>query len=337
MMTPIVGKVAIRLGMLDRPAAHKFHRQPTPYLGGLALALGLVTIGSMAASASGQLLTILFGGIVLAVWGFVDDWVTVGPGAKLLVEIGAGVALWLAGIRAQLFGIPGLDLALTVLWVVAVTNAVNLVDNMDGLSCGVAAIAAAAFFTIAASRGNYLTASFAAALAGANLGFLRHNYPPASIFLGDAGTLMIGFLLAAVGLHLDLIGNNGLVRSAIPILILGVPLFDMALVVGSRLRGSRPVHRGGTDHSSHRLTHAGLSGRAVAATHYVAETACCGLALWLLHARGHLVLPTVLVVAGVALVVLVVLVLGEEAHQVTPSEPEHKGAPGRRQDSEAPM
>jgi UDP-GlcNAc:undecaprenyl-phosphate GlcNAc-1-phosphate transferase len=284
LLTPVAARLAHRLGILDHPSRGKFHRAPTPYLGGAALAGGLLLVASLTAGVSAQILAILLGGLVLGVWGLLDDWVTVRPSVKLAVEASAGIALWLVGIRAGLFGVEALDLALTVLWVIAVTNAVNLVDNMDGLASGVSAVAAGAFFVVAAWLGEFLVASFALAVAGASVGFLLpHNLPPAKIFLGDAGTLMLGFLLAAVGLKLELVGENGLVRSAVPALILGVPLFDMTLVLVDRLRRRRPVFRGATDHSSHRLASLGLSDREVAAVVVGAEFACCGTALLLLR------------------------------------------------------
>ncbi|MGH2679034.1 MAG: glycosyltransferase family 4 protein [Actinomycetota bacterium] len=305
-LTPVAGRLAHRLGILDHPSEQKFHRDPTPYLGGVALAAGLVAIGFLTTGASAQIFVILLGGLVLGVWGLMDDWVTVRPSVKLLVQAAAGGALWFADVRAGLFGIDALDLGLTILWVVAVTNAVNLLDNMDGLAAGVSAVAAFTFFGIAAVRGDYLVASFALAVAGASLGFLRHNLPPATIFLGDAGALMLGFLLAALGLKLDLVGENGLVRSAVPILILGVPFFDMVLVIVDRVRGHRPVFRGGTDHSSHRLTILGLSHGAVLAVIVAAEVLCCALALTLLEASFD---PTVAIATATGLSAIAVLVL----------------------------
>jgi UDP-GlcNAc:undecaprenyl-phosphate GlcNAc-1-phosphate transferase len=308
LLTPVAGRLAHRLGILDHPSEQKFHRDPTPYLGGVALAAGLVAIGVLTTGASAQAFVILLGGLVLGVWGLVDDWVTVRPSAKLLVQAAAGSALWFADIRAGLFGIEVLDLALTVLWVVAVTNAVNLLDNMDGLAAGVSTVAALTFFGIAASRGDYLVASLALAVAGASLGFLRHNLPPAKIFLGDAGALMLGFLLAALGLKLDLVGENGFVRSAVPVLILGVPLFDTVLVIVDRLRGRRRVFRGGTDHSSHRLATLGLSHGAVAVVIVLAEGICCVLALVLLEV-GFDAAVVISVTAGIAGIVLLALLL----------------------------
>jgi UDP-GlcNAc:undecaprenyl-phosphate/decaprenyl-phosphate GlcNAc-1-phosphate transferase len=304
-VTPVAGRLARRLGILDHPSEQKFHRDPTPYLGGVALAAGLVAVGFLTTGTSAQIFVILLGGLVLGVWGLLDDCVSVRPSVKLLVEGFAGVALWFADIRAGLFGVEALDLALTVLWVVAVVNAVNLLDNMDGLAAGVSAVASFTFFLIAAARGDYLVASFALALAGASLGFLRHNLPPATIFLGDAGSLMLGFLLAALGLKLDLVGENGFVRSAVPILILGMPLFDMLLVIVDRLRGGRPLFRGGTDHSSHRLATLGLSHGAVAAVIVAAEVICCALALTLLEVSFD---PAVAIATATGLIAIALLV-----------------------------
>jgi UDP-GlcNAc:undecaprenyl-phosphate GlcNAc-1-phosphate transferase len=308
LVTPVAARLARRLGILDHPSEQKFHRDATPYLGGAALAAGLVAIGFLTTGASAQVFVILLGGLVLAVWGLMDDWVTVRPSVKLLVQASAGVALWFADVRAGLFGVEALDLALTVLWVVAVTNALNLLDNMDGLTAGVSAVAAFTFFAIAAARGDYLVASFALAVAGASLGFLRHNLPPATIFLGDAGALMLGFLLAALGLKLDLVGENGFVRSAVPVLILGVPFFDMVLVIVDRLRGRRPVFRGGTDHSSHRLSALGLSHGAVAAVIVAAEAIGCALAVTLLEV-GFDPAVAIAIVTGLIAIALLVLLL----------------------------
>jgi UDP-GlcNAc:undecaprenyl-phosphate/decaprenyl-phosphate GlcNAc-1-phosphate transferase len=320
LFTPIAAKLAVRFGFLDLPSEKKHHSQSTPYLGGVAVAGAVAIVGIVAGTQSRQLTVIVIGAAVLGLCGLVDDWKGIGPLVKLTAEAACGLGLWMVGIRAGLFGIYGLDLAVTVFWVVMVTNAMNLVDNMDGLSSGIGVLASGAFFIIAAGRGDYLVASLALAMAGANLGFLRYNFPPASIFLGDAGTLMIGFMLAAVGLQLDLVGNTGYVRAAIPILILSVPLFDMALVVLSRTLDGKPFYVGGTDHSSHRLDRMGFSARRVAMAHYGAEIACCGLAIWLLHAPRSLVLPTVVGV-GIGAFILLLMLTSAERRRLSGGRP----------------
>ncbi|MCJ7832372.1 MAG: undecaprenyl/decaprenyl-phosphate alpha-N-acetylglucosaminyl 1-phosphate transferase [Actinobacteria bacterium] len=304
LLTPAASWVAHRFGMLDHPSEDRHHANATPYLGGIAVAIGLALVASFSASASGQLLTILGGGIALMLVGLVDDRRGVGPITKVLVQVAAACALWLAGVRAGMFGVEILDLALTIFWVVAITNAVNLLDNMDGLAAGVAAIASLTYFAIAASQGDYLVGSFALGLAGASVGFLRHNFPPARIFLGDAGSLMLGFLLAALALKLDLVGASGVVRTAVPVLILGVPVFDTILVIISRSRAGTPIYQGGTDHSSHRLTDIGFTARGVALATYAAQATACATALFIVEAGDTAALIALclsVVVGGVGL------------------------------------
>jgi UDP-GlcNAc:undecaprenyl-phosphate GlcNAc-1-phosphate transferase len=305
--TPAVARVATRVGLVDHPTEGRHHKSPTPYLGGLAVAAGFVLIAALAGGAEGQLLTILLCGLVVGCIGLVDDVRTVKPLVKVAIEGACGVALWIAGIRAGFFGIYVLDLALTVGWVVVVTNALNLLDNMDGLSSGVVAISASTFFVIAAQRGDYLVGSFAIAVAGASLGFLRHNFPPAKVFLGDAGSLMLGFFLAGLALKLDLVGPRGPVRAAIVVLVLGVPLFDMTLVIIARLRERRPIYIGGTDHASHRLVMRGLSPRTVAFVTYGAQVALCGIALALARAPHTVILTGMGLVAAVAVAVMLLV------------------------------
>jgi UDP-GlcNAc:undecaprenyl-phosphate GlcNAc-1-phosphate transferase len=309
LITPLVALLARRLGMIDHPGAGKTHRAPTPYLGGAAVAAGLAVVAAPIVAASAELLAILLGALILGVLGLVDDRRALRPGPKLLVEVAAAVGLWLVGVRAGLFGMAILDLGLTVLWVVAVTNAVNLLDNMDGLATGVAAIAAVAFFAVAVSRGDEPVGALALAVAGSCAGFLIHNFPPAKVFLGDAGALMLGFLLAALGLELDLVGHHGPTRSFVPILILAVPLIDTTFVVLRRLRERRPLARGGTDHSSHLLAGLGLSHRSVAMTTYTTQVAGCGAALVLLEASSGVALGLLLGSATAALAVLAALLL----------------------------
>lgn len=311
LLTPVAGRLARRWGILDHPAATKFHSAATPYLGGLAVAMGLLTVGALAAGVDGQLLTIMVCAVVVSAMGFIDDWRTVGPVTKLLVEGSAGAALWIVGVRAGLFGIAPVDFVLTVTWVIVVTNAVNILDNMDGIASGISALVAISFFVIAAQRGDHLVGSFALAVAGASLGFLRYNYPPARIFLGDGGSLLLGFLLASLALKLDLVGVDGVIRGTIAVLVLAVPLFDTTLVVVSRIRGRRPIYVGGTDHSAHRLARIGWSHRRVAGVMYLIQSFGCVLAIWLTHLTPAAILPIVAAEALVGVLGLLLLLRSE--------------------------
>lgn len=281
LLTPVAGRIATRTGLVAQPRENRFHRSATPFLGGIAVAGGLLLAAIATTGTSAQIVTILLGALALAGLGLVDDWRNVGPGMKLGIEGAAGLALWIAGVRAGFFGVAALDLVLTVMWVVAVVNAVNMLDNMDGVASVVVAVAAAGFFAIAASNGEFLVGSLALAVVGSSLGFLRYNFPPARIFLGDAGTLMMGFVLAALGLKLDLVGPSNVVRAVIPALLLGVPLFDMALVVTARMRDHRPIYLGAIDHTAHRMAARGVSGRLVVAAALATQVVCSGVAFWI--------------------------------------------------------
>ena len=283
-LTPLAARVARRAGIMAHPRADRFRSggAPTPYLGGVAVAAGVLLVAGLITGTSGtrgQLLVVLFGALAVAALGLLDDIRNVGPLAKVAVEGAAGLGLWLGGIRAGLFDIAVLDLLLTVSWVVIVTNAMNVLDNMDGVAAGVGAVGALGLAAIAASQGDYLVTSLGLAVAGGCLGFLPYNFPPARIFLGDAGSLLVGFLLASIGLKLDLIGPTSLARAIVPVLALAVPLFDMLLVVIARSWEGRPVYLGSTDHTAHRLQAKGVRPRAIAVLAYAAQGGCSLLAL----------------------------------------------------------
>jgi UDP-GlcNAc:undecaprenyl-phosphate GlcNAc-1-phosphate transferase len=256
-LTPVARRIAVRTGIVDHPAPHKYHRRTTPYLGGLAITAPvlLLLILQLFAPGSihGETVAIGLGGLAVCAVGLIDDWRVLGARPRLLVQSLAATGLWVAGIRLVPTGVPLVDLAVTIFVVLAVTNAFNLIDNMDGIACGTAAIAAIFFFVAAAAEGQYLVGAMALAVAGGCLGFLPYNFPPARIFLGDCGTMFLGFLLSVLFIKIRLEGYPLVTRAAVPVLIVAVPLFDMTLVVWSRWRAGRPIFRGGTDHSSHRI------------------------------------------------------------------------------------
>lgn len=279
-LTPLAARAAHRFDILDRPGGHKVHRGATPYLGGVAVAAGLMLIGGVTAGTNGELLTILAGSLVLGTVGLVDDVHTVSPSIRLVLEASVGVSLWLVGVRAGVLDTPIVDLPVTILWVVAVVNAFNIIDNMDGLAAGVATASALGIASIAALEGDHLVASFAFAVAGASVGFLRYNLPPARIFLGDAGSMLLGALIAALTLKLDIQVRADSARLVTVVLLAGVALFDLSLVVVARLLGRRKIWLGGTDHASHRLAEHGHSRLRVAATFAASQVACSALAVW---------------------------------------------------------
>lgn len=262
-LSPMALKAALRWRLLDRPSLHGSEKSPVPYLGGAAIVISfaLVVLGLSLlrppSSGSGELALILGLAVLLSVLGLADDLWALSPWLRLGVETAAAVAVWWSGTGASLFGNPVVDVVVTVVWVVGVTNAFNLLDNMDGLSAGVSTIAALVFFAIAVTNGQFLVATLSIAVAGCAAGFLRSNFHPAKLYMGDAGSLFLGFLLAVIGLKLRFPGPTQ-ITFFVPILVLGVPLFDTVLVTINRILHRRSPLSGGKDHTSHRLVAVGI-------------------------------------------------------------------------------
>jgi UDP-GlcNAc:undecaprenyl-phosphate GlcNAc-1-phosphate transferase len=288
--TPVAKWVAARTDIVDRPSARKLHVAPIPLLGGaamyLAFVLALLLFGDR--FYIHQLVGILVGATLVSFLGVWDDRQTVSPLLKLAGQIAAALVLVLTGVVVDLFPGHVLDIVVTLVWIIGITNALNLLDNMDGLSGGIAAIAAAFFLLLAAMGGQFLVGSLAAAMLGACIGFLRYNFNPAQIFMGDAGSLFLGFVLAAVGIKLRFPGNTYAVTWMIPALVLGLPIFDTTLVVVSRLRrGKNPLTTGGKDHISHRLVALGWSHREAVLTLYLVACTLGATALFLTQSNIH--------------------------------------------------
>lgn len=262
--TPLARRAAFSLGILDQPNARKVHSSPVPLLGGVAIYVAFLAALLLFSDAFyvNQMIGILLGASWVSFLGIWDDWRTLRPLFKLAGQFLAIAVLILTGVQVEFLRNPYLNVLVTVAWVVGITNAVNFLDNMDGLSGGVTAIASVWFLLLAILNGQFLVAPFAAALLGASLGFLVYNFNPARIFMGDAGSLFLGFMLAAVGLKLRFPGNPDSITWMIPILVLGIPILDMTLVTISRLRRRvNPWTTAGKDHLSHRLVRLGLTHR----------------------------------------------------------------------------
>jgi len=273
--TPLVIRLSRRLGALDRPHGHKIHTDPTPILGGtavyLAFAVALFSILRFANySDHTDIFAIVLGGFVVLVLGLVDSFRPVWAVAKLGVLLLVTLLLARFNVRISLTGIPAADLALTLLWISGVSSAMNSLDNMDGAATGVAAVAAFWTFYVAwyfEPYGQPRVSYVAIALLGACLGFLRYNFKPASIFLGDSGSLLLGFLLASLTVYAGWAREDKFKAVIVPCAILCVPLYDITLATVLRIK--HRVVRGpiqaivycGRDHLSHRLVALGLSQR----------------------------------------------------------------------------
>ena len=254
--TPVVRRVAWRFGFVDQPSVRKVHAAPMPRLGGVAIYLGFILALLLLGTRFriNELVGIMVGATLVSVIGGIDDRSPVNPLPKLLVQVLAAGILIFSGVQVQMFPLMWINWLATIFWVVGITNALNFLDNMDGLSAGVATVAAGFFLLLAALSGQYLVGALSAALLGACIGFLFYNFNPASIFMGDSGSLFIGFVLAAIGIKLRFTANVDIVTWMAPVLALGLPILDTTLVVISRLRrGKNPLTTPGKDHISHRL------------------------------------------------------------------------------------
>jgi len=270
--TPLARWLGPRLGVMDAPEARKVHRRPVPRMGGAAIYLVVLTVALILGERYNfaQFGTILVGATGVSFMGLLDDRWGLRPVVKLVGQVLAALLLYYNGITVGTFGQPILDGAATVIWVVVITNAMNLLDNMDGLAGGIAAIASAHFALMCFFSGQYLVGALSIAVLGACLGFLIYNLSPANIFMGDSGALFLGYTLAAIGIKLRFPENVTFVTWMVPVLVMGLPIFDTTMVIISRLRRRRnPLTTPGRDHVSHRLVAAGMTHREAVLTLYV--------------------------------------------------------------------
>jgi len=266
-----VRRFALHVGMVDRPGPRKVHAVPIPLLGGLAIYSGvtLAILFVIHGPALSQVVGIFAGATLVAAVGFLDDRGLLHHQIKLFLAMPASACILLvSGIRANVFSVimPGragwwCDTALTLVWVVGITAAFSILDHMDGLCAGVAATASLFFAIFALHGGQWLVGTMAAAVMGAAIGFLRWNFSPAKIFMGDGGAMFLGFLMATLALKLRP-ESQPPATWLVPLLILGVPIFDTTLVSISRSRrGLLPFTTPGKDHTAHRLSNLGLQQR----------------------------------------------------------------------------
>jgi UDP-GlcNAc:undecaprenyl-phosphate/decaprenyl-phosphate GlcNAc-1-phosphate transferase len=257
-LTEFARRLAVLLALTDRPDMRKSHERPTPYLGGVGIVCGVVAPTAVAlGGAEPRLWILLVAAAAVAVLGLVDDLRPLSPYSRLAVEGLAAVAVVGAGGHVKMFG-NWLDYVLPVLWIVVITNSFNLLDNMDGAAAGVACVTGASLALPAMMVGQRGVALLLVALACGCAGFLPHNWTPARIFMGDAGSLFLGFVIASSALYVFAPGGDP-ASVAGPFMVTFVATVDTCVVLVSRHRAGRPLMLGGTDHVSHRLRRLGLS------------------------------------------------------------------------------
>jgi UDP-GlcNAc:undecaprenyl-phosphate GlcNAc-1-phosphate transferase len=336
-LTWLARRVALRVGFVDRPGGHKSHRSAMPYGGGsaffvaswtalasmLSLAwllpeqfvrerygeLPLAYLGGVQARTP-QLLILMAGGFVLHVLGLLDDRRPLPPVRKLLVIIGVAVLVsTFGGVRVWEFAGPAVSVILTTAWFVVIVNALNFLDNMDGLSAGIGTLCLIALALCGTMAGQVLVPGLAAVFAGATAGFLVFNFPPARIFMGDAGSLVLGYMLATVSTlttYYRGATSPPPYALAMPLVILAIPLYDFTSVVIIRLLEGRNPMKGDQRHFSHRLVDRGLSRRFAVLTIYLA-TATTGLAATLLPNADWRQTVTIVVMVAMVLTIIAIL------------------------------
>jgi UDP-GlcNAc:undecaprenyl-phosphate GlcNAc-1-phosphate transferase len=337
-LVPVAGWIARRYGVMDEPGARKVHRTPTPRIGGIAVwaaftlvvlagYLGVPVLSGLpwvethlaapvamlqeAYRVETKLIAMLIGGALAFAVGLLDDALgsRFGVGFKLGGQILAAVVLVVGGIRSDFLYYPALNVAFTLVWVVGITNAFNLLDNMDGLSAGVAFVASLVLLVNAWLLGEFFISLVLVALMGSLLGFLVYNWHPASIFLGDCGSLFIGFTLAALTLLQRFVSHASSTYFPVlmPVLVLALPILDTATVTFIRLREGRPIYVGDTRHLSHRLVSLGMRPRLAVFTIYLITLGVGLGAVGLAHAdlvHALLILVQALAIAAVVLILL---------------------------------
>ncbi len=261
-LTPVSRQIAMRLGVVDKPNHRKIHKDHKPLMGGLAIYIGLALALVLFSPPRHlrELGGMLAGATFLALVGLIDDRYELGARTKYAAQIIAALGVAASGIYIHFTNTLWLDIPITVFWIASITNALNYLDNMDGLSAGTTAIASFFFMVIAISQGLILVSLLAAAMLGSALGFLVYNFNPASTFMGDMGTLPLGFILSVLAIKLQFDQPFSLFW-IVPVFVLALPVFDVNLVTFTRIFEGRSPAQAGKDHTSHRFMSAGFSQR----------------------------------------------------------------------------
>jgi UDP-GlcNAc:undecaprenyl-phosphate GlcNAc-1-phosphate transferase len=324
--TPFIKKLALKIGAIDVPKDdRRVHDRPIPRLGGLAIYIAFVAVILALVPYSPKMIGMLAGATVIVILGVVDDIRPLPSKLKLLVQVVAAVILVASGVRVEWVTNPfdnvdGMaylsyfSYPITIFWVVGVTNTLNLIDGLDGLAAGIASIASLSLLAVSVMNGHPVVVIYTAALAGAAIGFLPYNFNPAKIFMGDTGSTFLGFVLAAISIE-GAIKGAATLAIAIPILALGLPIFDTTFAIIRRAVNGKPIMEADRGHLHHRLLALGLSQRQVVFTLY-AVSAFLGL--------GAVVITQDNPVKSIAVVGFVVATMVLVMSQMGFQEPEHK-------------
>ena len=287
-LTPYIKKLAFKIGAVDRPDNRKVHKKIMPRLGGLAIYIAFM-IGCVASmEITWDIFGILLGGTLIVSLGVADDVYQLPAKVKLLGQIAAACVLVIFDIRIEwvnnplggYFYLDMLSIPFTIFWVISFTNVVNLIDGLDGLAAGVSAIASLTVILVAVQMGYFHVAILTAALAGAIIGFIRYNFNPATIFMGDTGSMFIGYMLAAISVY-GAVKTAATIALIVPAIALGLPILDTAFAIMRRYVNGRPIFQPDKGHLHHRLLATGMSHKETVLFMYgITAVLCIGAVLW---------------------------------------------------------
>jgi len=305
---PIARQAALKYGIVDAPDGQlKHQREPVPYFGGLAIYLAFLMSLAFTFEFRHDVLGIVLGGTIVVMLGLIDDFGVLTPWTKLAGQLLAIFVLIKSGIRIEIAALPDwVDLLLTVFWMVGLINAFNLLDIMDGLSAGVGAVSASCLFVAALLQGDQTIAFMLAALIGSLLGFLKYNWKPARIYMGDTGAMFIGLLLGAMAMIGKYPSDHPL-SLLTPVFILGIPIFDTLFVMYIRYQRGLPIFWGSPDHIAIRLRHWGMSVPQIVAASYVATALIGGIGLMMMTVTEDVALTLCLGTVGTLIIATFIL------------------------------
>lgn len=343
-VTPIVRRLSLRYGLVDQPGGRKVHSEPISRLGGVAIFIGVMAAiavqaigeyyglwaGSFLDPAGGKvhLVGVLAGLVLMFAVGLVDDLIDIKPGVKFAGQVVAAGVVVASGLKIEWIGDPFsgglislglLAIPVTVLYLVGFANVINLIDGLDGLAAGVTAIAATSLLVLAAQGNRLDAAALAAAVIGACLGFLRYNFHPASIFMGDSGAMFLGFTLATISL-LGVMKTTAAIALAVPLIIIGIPIFDTASAIVRRLRHNRPIQEADKGHIHHRLLGRGFDQRQTVIIIYVWSAALALGGYAVRYAPGAIKFAALLALFAITAFMAYWLGLYEAAHHYEEDE-----------------
>ena len=286
-LTPFVKKLAFKIGAVDIPRdSRRMHKRPTARLGGLAIYSGFMLSAFLFCDIDRQLLGIMIGATIIVILGIFDDIYALSAKLKFAVQLVAAFFTCVMGVQVEFIRVPEfmssggyiglgfLSIPITMIWIVGISNAVNLLDGLDGLACGVSSISALTLLSIALIVGEPDVAFVTSALVGACFGFLPYNFNPAKLFMGDTGALFLGFMLAATSVQ-GLFKGYAVISIAAPFLILGLPIFDTLSAIIRRLKNGRPIMSPDREHLHHRLVDAGFSQKQAVTIIYILCSILC--------------------------------------------------------------